>query len=157
MSIYHVIKRGKQRKRIFFDTDDYKKFYDTLGDIQKSCKITIYAFVLMPNHYHLLIDATHENLLKLTNKLKGADTLPVKKGPHLLELSRYIHLNPLRAGLSNLIGRYRWSSLYFYLNPNTKRKLPFHLNREWIFSSYGAQRDVAAWKYRRFILNGIKK
>ncbi|MEE9449851.1 MAG: hypothetical protein V3V72_07330 [Ignavibacteriaceae bacterium] len=77
----------------------------------------------------------------------------VDKEAYLLELSRYIHLNPYRAGITKLPEKYKWSSLSVYTNGKTK--LPFSLQWGWILSTFGKKRSIASTRYLEFIRDGM--
>lgn len=134
-AFYHVMNRGNRREDIFLDDNDRQKFYEILGNIEKRYGIIIYVYVLMSNHYHLLLETPFANLSRAIQRLNGDYALYfsrrhkspghifqgrykamlVEKDAYLLELSRYIHLNPLRAGVVRRPEEYRWSSLPVYL------------------------------------------
>lgn len=174
-AFYHVMNRGNRREDIFFNDNDRLKFYEILGNTEDRYRINIYVFVLMSNHYHILLETPYSNLSRAMQRLNGDYALYfskrhnrpghlfqgrykamlVEKDAYLLELSRYIHLNPLRKGITKLPEEYEWSSLPIYLNG--KSKLPFKLHWEWILSIYGRQRSNASRKYHEFILEGVRK
>ncbi|MGB9715806.1 MAG: transposase [Thermodesulfovibrionales bacterium] len=174
-AFYHVMNRGNRREDIFLDDNDRQKFYEILGNIEKRYGIIIYVYVLMSNHYHLLLETPFANLSRAIQRLNGDYALYfsrrhkspghifqgrykamlVEKDAYLLELSRYIHLNPLRAGVVRRPEEYRWSSLPVYLN--RKIRLPFKLQWEWILSTFGGRRNIAAKKYLEFINEGIEE
>ncbi len=137
--IYHVMLRGINRQDIFDDSDDYRKFIETLaslreitaGDLQtKICTCRIYAYCIMPNHVHLLI---HENdwtvgqcvkyiadiYVRYYNKKYGRighllqdrfRSEPCNDSGYFIVLMRYIHQNPVKAGLSKTAVEYSYSS-----------------------------------------------
>lgn len=172
-AFYHVMNRGNRRENIFLDDNDRQKFYEILGNVENRYGIIIYVFVLMSNHYHLLLETPFGNLSRAIQRLNGDYALYfskrhkmpghifqgrykamlVEKDAYLLELSRYIHLNPFRAGVVRIPEEYKWSSLPGYLTG--KIKLPFKLQWEWILSTFGKRRNVAAKKYLEFINEGI--
>ncbi len=118
-AFYHVMNRGNRREDIFFDDEDRNKFCEILGKVKERYKIIIYSFVLMTNHYHLLMETPLGNLSRAIQRLNGdyalyisrrhkrpghlfqgrLKAMLVEKEVYLLELSRYIHLNPFRAGM----------------------------------------------------------
>lgn len=173
-AFYHVMNRGNYKEDIFLDDRDRLKFYEILGDIEERYGTVIYVFVLMSNHYHLLIETPFANLSRAIQRLNGDYALYfsrrhkkpghifqgrykamlVEKDAYLLELSRYIHLNPLRAGIVKSPEEYEWSSLPVYLKG--KSSLPFKLQWEWILSLYGNSRGIAAKSYLDFIYDGIE-
>ncbi len=173
-AFYHVMNRGKQRGDIFLDDNDRQMFYEILANVENRYGIIIYVFILMSNHYHLLLETPYANLSRAIQRLNGEYALYfsmrhkrpghlfqgrfkamlVEKDAYLLELSRYIHLNPLRVGMVRLPEEYKWSSLPLYLEEKTK--LPFKLQWEWILSIFGKRRNIASRKYKTFVYEGIK-
>lgn len=173
-AFYHVMNRGNYREDIFLDDKDRLRFYEILGDIESRYGIIIYVFILMSNHYHILLETPFANLSRAIQRLNGDYALYfskrhqkpghifqgrykamlVEKDAYLLELSRYIHLNPVRAGIVKTLEEYEWSSLPIYLKG--KSRLPFTLQWEWILSLYGNSRSIAARRYLEFINEGIR-
>ncbi|MEW6114666.1 MAG: transposase, partial [Thermodesulfobacteriota bacterium] len=132
---YHVMNRGRRREAIFRDQDDYLRFVELLGQGSAMWNVRIAAFCLMPNHYHLLVRTPGANLSRFMRHVDGVYTqrfnrnhnfdgslfrgrykaILVDADTYLLELLRYIHRNPLRAGLASRLDRYAWSSHKGYL------------------------------------------
>jgi putative transposase len=147
-AFYHVMNRGNTRAEIFVDDKDRKKFYDILGNVEERFRVDIYAFVLMKNHYHLLLETSLPNLSRAIQSLNGDYALYfnnrhnrpghlfqgrfkamlVEKGHYLLELSRYIHLNPVRADIVKTPESYKWSSLPIYLGEELELPSPYSGN-----------------------------
>jgi REP element-mobilizing transposase RayT len=131
---YHILSRGNERRDIFFDLRDYHLFLDTVGEMAERFELEIFAYVLMPNHYHLLLKTHRKNLSKsmhwfgvaYTNRINARHSrcghlfqgryksLLVQNDAYLLRLSCYIHRNPLRTGLVKRLVDYRWSSYPAY-------------------------------------------
>ena len=129
---YHIIHRGNNRQKIFFCDDDYKYFLSLIKEARKKYRCKLYSYVLMSNHIHLLLESPRvsENLAKYIkliaqkyaqyiNKIhKRTGTLwegrfkssPVSKDNYLLACSRYIEMNPVRAGIVKEPKDYKWSS-----------------------------------------------
>jgi REP element-mobilizing transposase RayT len=174
-AFYHVMNRGNRREAIFIDNQDRARFYEIIGSIESRYKIIIYSFVLMPNHYHLIIETPLGNLSKAIQRLNGDYALYfsrrhrspghlfqgrfkamlVEKESYLLELSRYIHLNPFRAGMVKSPEKYKWSSLY-EISKNSNGTLPFTLYTDWLLELFGKRKGTAARKYLEFVREGIK-
>jgi REP element-mobilizing transposase RayT len=174
-AFYHVMNRGNRREAIFIDNQDRARFYEIIGSIESRYKIIIYSFVLMPNHYHLIIETPLGNLSKAIQRLNGDYALYfsrrhrspghlfqgrfkamlVEKETYLLELSRYIHLNPFRAGMVKSPEKYKWSSLY-EISKNSNGTLPFTLYTDWLLELFGKRKGTAARKYLEFVREGIK-
>lgn len=172
-AFYHVMNRGNRREEIFIDDNDRWRFYEILGNIEKRYGIIIYVFVLMSNHYHIMLETPFANLSRVIQRLNGDYALYfsrrhrrpghvfqgryramlVEKDAYLLELSRYIHLNPVRAGITKTPEEYKWSSLPIYYKG--KPKLPFKLHWKWILSIFGERKSIATRRYLEFVYNGI--
>jgi len=134
-ALYHVYSRGNQKQKIFLDESDFSLFIKRLAEYKKEYGFMIYAYVLMDNHFHLLIETRDIGLSKIMQGLIQSYTqyfnLKYKKVGHLfqgrykailcqkdeylLELIRYLHLNPVRAGLAESPDEYQWSGHADYL------------------------------------------
>ena len=133
-ALYHIISRGNERRDIFLGDDDYEIFLDVLEEMSDRYEVDIFAYVLMSNHYHLLIRTNQKNLSKSMQWLGTTYTrrfnlkhsrsghlfqgrfksILVQNDAYLMQLSCYIHRNPLRGGLVNRLADYRWSSYRSY-------------------------------------------
>ena len=153
-SFYHVLARGNERRKIFYDTRDYKKFLEILGKTTERFKIEIHAYVLMPNHYHLLLHTKNANLSKAIQWLSVSYTVWFNKKHnrigHLFQgrfksfiiendkyfatLCLYTHGNPLRAGIVKDLSDYTWSSYPGYLNSDKRGEW---LTTNMLLSMYG--------------------
>jgi len=132
---YHVYARGNEKKEIFLDDDDRFKMMSIIERVKRKFKFKLYAFVLMPNHYHFLLGSEQENLGKLMQCINTAysvyfnykykrvghlfqgryNSILVGDDDYFLELTRYIHLNPSRKMYIDNLETYRFSSLPEYL------------------------------------------
>jgi len=133
-ALYHVVSRGNQRQAIFLDDEDRGRFLDTMGEMAERFAVEVSAYVLMDNHYHLLLGTQQANLSRAMQWLGVAYTsrfnikhqrsghlfqgrfksILVQNDAYLLQLSYYIHANPLRAGMVQRLADYRWSSYPAY-------------------------------------------
>ena len=133
-AIYHVLSRGNNRQDIFLSDDDRYLFFDLLATLSERFNVQIYAYVLMSNHYHLLLKTINGNLSKAmqwfgttyTCKFNSKNntgghlfqgrfkSIIVENDAYLLRLSCYIHRNPLRAGIVERLADYPWSSYWYY-------------------------------------------
>ena len=131
---YHVMNRGAARNTIFHDNNDHQTFIDLLLQTHRRYCFEIHAYCLMPNHYHILINTPLPNLSAGMRHLNGLYAKHYNKkykrdGPlfrnrykailvdaknYLLRVSRYIHLNPVKAHLAKHPNKYSWSSYRFY-------------------------------------------
>ncbi len=166
---YHITSRGDDRKKIFLSGTDYEKFLEYLEIAKDRFRFHLYAYCLMGNHYHLFIETLQPNLSKIMQYINTSYTVYYnkkrKKTGHLfqgryksimvdedsyfLELTRYIHLNPVKAKIISLPQEYKWSSYKGYL----KEKDDKYINYSEIKSYLGMSRS----EYRDFVLSGINK
>ena len=167
-AFYHVTSRGNERKDIFKSRGDRIKFFEYFDSATQKYSAVIHAFCLMSNHYHLLLETPSGNLSQIMQHINGAYTtyFNVKhaRSGHLFqgrykailveideyaeELSRYIHLNPVRAKMVKTPEEYEWSSYKFYIG---KEKPPEWLNRNFILSYFGKKVSMAQKEYCRFV------
>jgi REP element-mobilizing transposase RayT len=134
-ALYHVITRGNQRQQIFKDTEDYNKYLKILGDYKARYDFLLYAYVLMGNHVHLLMETKVVSLSKILQGVNQSYTMYFNrryatvghlfqgrykamlcdKDSYLLSLIKYIHMNPVRAERAKSPEAYPWSSHGFYV------------------------------------------
>ncbi|MCP4252845.1 MAG: transposase [Candidatus Scalindua sp.] len=139
-AFYHVLSRGNERKEIFRDDKDRSLFIEILGEMSARFSVDIFAYVLMDNHYHLLLRTNRANISKSIQWLGVTYTrrfnikhrrsghlfqgrfksFLIENDKYLLILSCYIHRNPLRAGIVRRLVDYQWSSykIYAYGKPS---------------------------------------
>jgi putative transposase len=133
-ALYHVLSRGNEGRPIFADDRDRVAFLDVLGSMCERFEVEVFSYVLMDTHYHLLLKTCRGNLSKCMqwfgvtytryyNVRHGRNghlfqgrfkAFLVEDDPYLLQLSYYLHRNPLRAGTVNRLADYRWSSFPAY-------------------------------------------
>ena len=138
-ALYHVTSRGDRREDIYHDDTDRQAWLSVLAKVCKRFNWTVHAYCLMSNHYHLLIETTDANLsagmrqlngvyTQLTNRAHGRvghvfqgrfKAISVDKDNYLLELARYVVLNPVRAGMVQEPGQWPWSSYGAMLAPGS--------------------------------------
>ena len=168
---YHVTSRGNERKAIYRGDPDREKFLELIRRAVDQFDLRLHAYVLMDNHYHLLIETRRVGLNRALRYLNGVYTqafnrrhkrvghlfqgrykaILVEKESYLLELSRYIHLNPWRVKESNDAVKYAWSSLGSYVGA---RAVPSWLTVKDVLSHFGRKGKRG---YREFIGEGIKR
>lgn len=133
-AFYHVITRGNQRQAIFKDREDYDKYLEVLTNYKEKYHFHLYAYVLMKNHVHLLIETADTPLSKILQGINQTYTLFFNrknktvghlfqgrykailcdKDEYLLTLVKYIHSNPVRAKVVKNLSEYLWSSYHTY-------------------------------------------
>lgn len=168
---YHVMNRGLARTRIFLDDQDRKRFLELVGETCKLWKVKVYAYCLMDNHYHLLLQTPEGNLSRAMRHLDGIYTQRFNRGHHrdgplfrgryramlidaeeyLLAVVRYIHWNAVQGRLASSAEGYRWSSHRGYLNA---KRGPVWLEKEEVLSRFG-KGDKAVREYRQFMDDGV--
>lgn len=171
-ALYHVMSRGNHQEAVYLDDRDYLMFLDTLEEACSKTGWKVHAFVLMGNHYHLLLETPEANLVAGMKWLQGTYTqrfntrhklcghlfqgrykaMPVdaSTGGYFSTVGSYIHLNPARAGLFDLnsgkLVNYRWSSFPLYLRPSVR---PDWLVVERVFGELGVQDDRSGLSWYR--------
>jgi REP element-mobilizing transposase RayT len=173
-ALYHVTARGNERKPIYRDEWDRRRFLERLARVARTYRLRLHAYVLMRNHYHLLVETREANLARAMRQLNGVYTqdfnrrhrraghlfqgrykaLLVEKDSYLLELSRYIHLNPVRVGEVAQPWAFPWSSAAAFVG-----KAPAHegLVLETVLGHLGRRRSTAQRRYAEFLMDGIAK
>ena len=171
-AFYHVMNRGRGRQIIFHDEKYYLAFIGLLKDVDERFGCIIHCYCLMGNHYHLLLETPNANLSRIMrhingvytqiyNRLKNTDgplfrgrfkSIVVDKDAYILQLSRYIHRNPIdmRRPLVTKLENYKWSSYRIYMN---KDKNPGWLNTEFVYDVLGHKQKYKA--YKQFVQLGV--
>jgi putative transposase len=146
--IYHIIMRGINRQQIFKEDEDCHRFLQTLKYYKETCGYEIYAYCLMSNHIHLLLKVGSEPLEQIMRRICGKfvywynhkydrtgylfqdrfKSEPVEDDAYFLTALRYIHQNPLKAGMVKTINDYPWSSHNAYLSGSQLIDADFALN-----------------------------
>lgn len=172
-AFYHITARGNERKDIFRSRGDREQFLSYLASAAERYQAVIHVYCLMSNHYHLLLETPLGNLSQIMRHINGAYTTSFntkrRRVGHLLqgrykailveadlyaqELSRCIHLNPVRAGMANSPQDYMWSSYCSYIG---KRKPPDWLSRDMILGNFGRKLSEAERRYRDFVESAIR-
>ena len=168
----HIIQRGNNRQAVFFDDEDYQAYLSWLKSGAKSHGCAIHAYVLMTNHVHLLVTPQQTDTISRFIQYVGRHyvtyinhrycrTGSLWEGRHkgcvigqegyLMACSRYIELNPVRAGMVKQPGEYRWSSY----RSNAFGKNDELLTRHGLYMSLGGTPDERQHAYRELFLNAL--
>ena len=167
-AFYHVISRGNERRAVFREEIDYELFLSTLEEASDRFDVLVHAYCLMSNHLHLLIQTQDSNLSQFMKRLLGVYTIRfnrrhkryghlfqgrykaclIDQDSYFLQLSRYIHLNPVKAKLSDYPEKYRWSSMRFFLRDDG----PSFLHKKFTLESFNSPRA-----YRVFVKEGMSQ
>ncbi len=171
--VYHITSRGNAKQTIFRDAVDYRCFFSILGDVAGDCGWQCYAYCLMPNHYHLVLMTPSGALSRGMRQINGVyaqrfhcrhasvghvfqgrfKSILVDREAYLLEVCRYVVLNPVRAGLVRECGDWRWSSYLATLGRDPK---PSFLASEWLLGQFARSPARARTAFVRFVEDGLK-
>jgi REP element-mobilizing transposase RayT len=171
--VYHVTSRGDGREDIYLSDADRSAWLDVLGQVCARFNWVCHAWCQMTNHYHILIETPEANLAQGMRQLNGVYTqyfnrahdrvghvfqgrykaILVEKDSYLLELARYVVLNPLRAKMVRRLDAWPWSS---YLATCGQASSPAWLQADWILGQFGQRRSSAIAKYVAFVHEGAR-
>ncbi len=169
-----MMNRGRRRESIFNDKDDFSSFLKLIKDSSLMFTVHIAGYCLMRNHYHILLQTPNANLSRIMRHIDGIYTqqfnrkynldgplfrgryqsILIEEDNHLLEILRYVHRNPLKAGLEKKLGEYPWSSYLGYLSDSS--------DWDWLYSSfilsmYGNSKIEARREYIDFMAKESSK
>jgi len=173
-AFYHVFSRGNQKQPIFLNDEDRHFFLKCLREAHEKFGVVIHAYCLMPNHFHLVLETPLGNLSRMMHFLITSYTIYFnkkhKRHGHLFqgrfrsvlveavlyaqELSRYVHLNPVRAELVERPEEYPWSSYQRYRG---KRRPESWLETNVILGLYGDRLEEARMRYLDYVARGISE
>jgi REP element-mobilizing transposase RayT len=168
---YHVMNRGRRGESTFTDRKDHQTFLAVLKECSELFAGKVAAYCLMSNHYHVLIQTPDANISRIMRHLNGVYTqrynrrrktdgqlfrgryksVLVEEDSHLLEILRYIHLNPVRAKMCSSVGDYAWSSHPAYLAGGEKWQW---LETSSLLAMFSSKIPVARNKYSAFVQDG---
>ncbi|MFZ6820032.1 transposase [Undibacterium sp. Ji22W] len=171
-AIYHITSRGNARSAIYLGDDDRRGFLDLLAECITKFNWICHAYCLMDNHYHLLIETPDANLQVGMRQLNGVYTqqfnrrhahvghvfqgrykaILVDKDSYLLQLCRYIVLNPVRAHMVTLPELYLWSS---YAQTVSVQQDTSFVSTDWLLSQFSNKKSTARKRFQQFVLQGI--
>lgn len=167
-NIYHIMVRGNERKEIFLDDDDRTRFLDTIQKMKGFNNYDIYAYCLMSNHAHLLIregkDSIQRSMKRISvsyvyyfNKKYGRvghlfqdryRSEAVEEESYILSAARYIHNNPVKAGIAAKAEDYKWSSYRHYIGLDESRE--GFVQRSFLLSILSEKEKRAVELFREF-------
>jgi len=170
-ALYHVTSRGDRQENIYESDTDRENFLLVLEEVCKQYNWSVHSYCLMSNHYHLLVETPDGNLSKGMRQLNGVFTqkynrnnnkvghvfqgrfkgILVDGDAYLMELVRYIVLNPVRAQMVRSARDWKWSSFRATIGVVL---CPEWLDREWLLSSFAKRQSVAIDKFKRFVAEG---
>jgi putative transposase len=167
-AVYHLTARGNERKRIYRDDVDRQHFLALLAQVVERFHVLVHGYVLMDNHYHALAETLEANLARVIRQLNGDyaqyfnrrhrrvghlfqaryKALLVDRDAYLVELSRYIHLNPVRAGMVGRATEHQWSSAAAYVGA---APVPVFLTVAEVLGHFGGTLRGGHSRYREFL------
>ncbi len=170
-ALYHVTSRGDGQEAVYLDNKDRIQFYTVLAEVCDRFNWVVHAYCLMDNHYHLLVETPDKNLSKGMRHLNGVYTqrfnryhsrvghvfqgrykaILVQKDSYLLELARYIVLNPVRARMVRAAKDWPWSS---YRATTGQTNPQIWLHTDWILSAFAKRKKTAINRYKTFVAEG---
>jgi len=170
-ALYQITSRGDHQEAIYLTDDDRNAYLETLGKMCDRHNWTVHAYCLMDNHYHILVETPDSNLSKGMRQLNGVYTqyfnrthqrvghvyqgrykaIIVQKEAYLLEVARYIVLNPVRARMVRAAKDWNWSS---YRATAGQTDSPSWLDSQWIIAHFAKRRATAIDRYKQFIAEG---
>lgn len=171
-ALYHLTSRGNAEGAIYLDNEDRQVFLALLGSVVTRFRWQLYAYCLMGNHYHLLVETPQANLSRGMRQLNGVYTqrfnhrhartghvfrsrfkgILVERDNYLIEIARYIVLNPIRTKVASDLAEYAWSS---YQATAGLRPPPPWLNADFILSRFGLSKSAARHRYVSFVQSGM--
>ena len=171
-AIYHVTSRGNAQRKIFLDDEDRQVFLATLAWVVARFGWICHAYCLMDNHFHLIIETPDANLSRGMRQLNGVYTqgfncrhrkvghlfqgrfkgILVERDSYLLELARYVVINPLRAKMCKALEDYVWSS---YRPTLGLAPVPPALSIEWLLGQFAKTKPAARRRYAAFVQAGM--
>lgn len=171
---YHIINRGLERRAIFRSPKDYQYFLFLLDQMHLKYGLIVHSYCSMPNHYHLYAETPVAKLAQIMRQINGIYTqtfnyrhhrvgplmqgrykaVLVDRDSYSLELSRYVHLNPVRAKIVEKPESYRWSSYASFIK---QAKVPEFLNNKWLLSQFDKSTNKAIKLFMHFTLQGIAR
>jgi putative transposase len=171
-ALYHVTSRGDRREDIFVDDEDRLIWLEVFSQVCHRFNWRCHAWCLMDNHYHIVIETIEGNLSQGMRQLNGVFTqksnrrhgrvghvfqgrfkaILVQKDAYLLELSRYVVLNPIRAGMVTDLSDWKWSSYPAMIGVVSSSDW---LETDWILNNFGHSRKTAINNYGNFVREGV--
>ncbi len=168
-AFYHIINRGLERREVYRTEQDYEYFLELLENMHEKYGLWVHSYCLMSNHYHLYLETPNGNLSKIMRQLDGNFTQKFNKrhnrvGPlfqgrykatlidqdsYSLRLSKYIHLNPVKAKMVDKPEKYKWSSYSAFLGKNTSLNF---LKTDWLLGQFHKSKKSAIKEFKKFTL-----
>jgi len=173
-ALYHITSRGNAKNKIFRTDKDRDNFLEILELVVKRHKCLCHTYCLMENHYHLIVETPEDNLSMGMRQLNGIYTqkfnrthksvghvfqgrykaILIEKESYLIEICRYVALNPVRAGIVEIPDAWQWSS---YAAMAGIKKSPEYLTEDWVLGQFGRNKRSGQSRYKEFVMAGSNK
>lgn len=170
--LHHVTQRGLEQRNIVLNDDDRSHWWRLFTEVAQRCRWRVFAVALLDNHYHIYLRTPDPNLSEGMRDLNGGyaaafnqrheragplyqgrfKSVLVENDSHSWELSRYVHLNPYRAGLTRDPFHYNWSSYSYYLD---NRRVPAWLDSRTVLAEFAGTEAAARVAYKRLVEAGM--
>ena len=170
--LYHVTSRGDRREHIYDNDGDRERWIENLGNVCDRYNWRCHAYCLMDNHYHIVIETAEANLSKGMRQLNGVYTqyynrkhgrvghvfqgrykgILVERDEYLLELARYVVLNPVRANRVRNVIDWKWSNYHAMIG---EAPVQHWLEIDWVLGQFSKQRKTAIVRYINFVREGV--
>lgn len=167
-AVYHVTARGNARMATYLDDGDRRRFLALFEEVVERFRWRCYAYCLMENHYHLLVETIIGNLSLGMRQINGVYTqyfnrrhqreghlfqgrfkaILLERESYLMKLCRHVVLNPVRSGVAEKAGEYAWSS---YRATSGDEEPPRFLDVQWVLSQFDPERSKARRQYRDYV------
>ena len=171
--VYHVTSRGDRREPIYLDDEDRRLWLNLFAEVCDRFNWRCHGWCQMTNHYHIVLETAEGNLSQGMRHLNGVYTqrhnrrhgrvghvfqgrykgIVVERDAYLLELSRYVVLNPVRAGMVKDAGDWAWSSYLEFIGQSERTHE--WLETDWILGHFGTERQRAIQHYVNFVRAGV--
>ena len=165
---YHIMLRGNERRNIFLDDEDKNRFIETIKEKKKEDRFYLQAICLMDNHIHMMISEGTENISQVVKRITVSyvhyfnkkykrvghlfqdryKSEAVEEDDYVLALARYIHQNPVKAGIVERVEDYKWSSYNGYINKNAY--ISKMIDTEMILGLFSEDEKEAVKKLREY-------
>jgi REP element-mobilizing transposase RayT len=172
-ALYHIMSRGNDRRKIFRTKADYLRFAQILAEQKAKFPFFLYAYCLMPNHFHLLIEMRDHSISRIMQRLLTGysqyhnrkykrtghlfqgryKSILCQTDQYLAELVRYIHLNPVRAKMVKVAEQYEHSGHLAYIGTDRQGLI----DSEPVLRHFGGTRRRAVEVYQRFVEAGLSQ
>jgi putative transposase len=164
--VYHVIQRGNNKQNIYEDEIDKGFWVNQIKEMKEGLGFKVLAYILMDNHFHIILQTIDKELQVIMHRLNTRyskhfnlkyertghvfggryKAFPILNDKYLLAALRYVHHNPVKAGVCQYSSQYKWSSDYFYRN-----NIGGFVDIDPILEMFGSDRSKAINEYKDFI------